>query len=128
MLKKRYITTQYAIDISLKTISQGEVVDAKVISQSIENILMTGNNERVFEPTYGSFLPNMVFRNMTVSYANDVLENIIRLIKKFETRIFIKEQDCRIDVITSSATIEISIPYIITASGTAAEFNKRIVF
>lgn len=118
----------YALDLARQTISKGHLVDSHVITQSIENILMTSYNERVFEPSYGSFLPRMLFRNMSAEYANDVLENIIKLIKKFENRIYILENDCRIEVYLAEATLEISIPYIIITSGTTSTFNKRIVF
>ena len=117
----------YALDISKNTISQGVVVDSKAINQSIENILMTGFNERVFED-YGSFLPTLVFTNITERSATEIMKAILKLIAKYETRISVVESLCSITIKQANHQMDLSIGYVIIASKTMGEFNKRIVF
>lgn len=128
-MNKRYIRgTNYALDLSVKTIAKAVVVDQDVISQSIENILMTGFRERVMEPSYGSILPNYIFEKLTPQNADSLLSDVIRLIKKWENRVRVLDNDCRIILNKPAHYIELYIVYYNIAAGTTAAFNKRIVF
>lgn len=120
--------SNYAIDISKKSFTNGVVVDQDVISQSIENILMTGFRERVMEPSYGSILPSYIFERLSTQNADSLLSDVIRLIKKWETRVYVVESDCRIILNKPAGYIELYIVYYNIASGTTASFNKRLVF
>ena len=124
---KRFSVDKYALDISKDVISRGEISDAAAINQSIENILMTGYNERLFE-SYGSFIPTLVFKNINESQASGIMDKIISLITRMETRVSIVPSMCSITVVRATATIDIVLTYIVTSSGTVGEFNKRLVF
>jgi phage baseplate assembly protein W len=124
----RFTTDNYALDLSKNPISQGIVVDQKVISQSIENILMTSYRERVFQPMYGSFLPTYVFNNLNAQTADSVLSSVIELIKKYEDRVSVIDSHCRIILNKPAGYLELNIVYVNIATGTAGTFNKRIVF
>ena len=101
----RYNISNFALDISKKTISQGEVVDIKAIHQSIENILMTGYHERVFED-YGCFLTSLIFENIDERMASDIMRRVIAIVSKYETRIKIVDSLCNITLIRSAAQLE----------------------
>ena len=129
MNNKRYIKGEnYAFDVSTKTITNAVVVDQDVISQSIENILMTGFRERVMEPAYGSILPNYIFEKLTIQNADSLLTEVINLIKKWENRVRVLDSDCRIVLNKPAHYIELKIVYYNLAAGTVAAFNKRVVF
>ena len=124
---KKFSVDKYALDIARKVISSGEISDIEAINQSIESILMTGFNERVFE-SYGSFVPTLVFNNINESKASGIMEKIISLITKRETRISIVPSMCSITVVRATATMDILLSYIVISSGTVGEFNKRLIF
>lgn len=123
-----FTTKNYALDLSKKTISRGEIHDKDVITQSIESILMTGYRERVFEPSYGSFLPNVIFERLTPSEADKLLNEVIKLITKYEDRITVVNNLCKIKVSLTNHFLELTIVYVINENGNREEFNKRIVF
>jgi phage baseplate assembly protein W len=117
----------YALDISKNVLSKGQVVDKDVITQSIETILMTDRYERVMEPSFGSMLSGLVFERLDRTQASTLLDDIINLIRTFETRVSILSNACRLKVNVENHYIEIKIVYVIIG-GSVEEFNKRIVF
>lgn len=117
----------YALDISKKAMTQGQVIDKQVITQSIETILMTDRYERVMEPSFGSFLSGLVFETLDSTQASKLLDDIIRLIRTYEDRITILSNRCNLKVNLPGHYIELKILYVING-GSVEEFNKRIVF
>jgi hypothetical protein len=73
----KYFDKNFALDLSKNVISQIDVVDQAAINQSIECILMTDQNERVFEPNFGSFLSGLVFESLDNQSAEKLLDKII---------------------------------------------------
>lgn len=124
---RKFKVSHYALDISKNTISVGEVSDVAAINQSIEDILLTGRDERVFEE-YGSFLQDVLFKNLNENTATELMKNIISLIGKYETRVKIVPNLCGITVTRAKASLDLKIGYYIIATNTVGEFNKRIVF
>lgn len=118
---------KYALDIARKVISKGQVVDKDVITQSIETILMTDRYERVFEPNFGSFLSTIVFERLDTASATNLLDQIIALISKFETRVRVISSACRLVIDRPNHSLELKIVYAIIG-GSVEQFNKRIVF
>ena len=55
----------------------GKVKDATSVKRGISNILMTENNERLFQPEVGSGLKNLLFEPMT-DLTTQLLEDEVR--------------------------------------------------
>jgi len=124
----KYFDKNFALDLSKNVISQIDVVDQAAINQSIECILMTDQNERVFEPSFGSFLSGIVFESLEEKSAELLLDRIITLILKFENRISILSQLCSMNISRSSNSLSLKIVYKINSDQTPGVFNKKIVF
>lgn len=124
----KYFDKNFALDLSKNVISQIDVVDQAAINQSIECILMTDQNERVFEPNFGSFLSGIVFESLDNQSAEKLLDRIITLILKFENRISILSELCSMNISRSSNSLSLKIVYQINSDQTPGVFNKKIVF
>lgn len=124
----KYFDKNFALDISKNVISQIDVVDQAAINQSIECILMTDQNERVFEPNFGSFLSGIVFESLDEQSAEKLLDKLITLILKFEKRISILSELCSMNISRSSNSLSLKIVYQINSDQTPGVFNKKIVF
>ena len=124
----KYFDKNFALDLSKNVISQIDVVDKEAINQSIECILMTDQNERVFEPNFGSFLSGIVFESLDNQSAEKLLDKIITLVLKFENRISILSELCSMNISRSSNSLSLKIVYQINSDQTPGVFNKKIVF
>ncbi len=124
----KYFDKNFALDISKNIISEIDVVDQAAINQSIECILMTDQNERVFEPNFGSFLSGIVFESLDEQSAEKLLDKLITLILKFEKRISILSELCSMNISRSSNSLSLKIVYQINSDQTPGVFNKKIVF
>ena len=124
----KYFDKNFALDLSKNIISQIDVVDQAAINQSIECILMTDQNERVFEPNFGSFLSGIVFESLDEQSAEKLLDKLITLILKFEKRISILSELCSMNISRSSNSLSLKIVYQINSDQTPGVFNKKIVF
>lgn len=124
----KYFDKNFALDLSKNVISQIDVVDQEAINQSIECILMTDQNERVFEPNFGSFLSGIVFESLDEQSAEKLLDKLITLILKFEKRISILSELCSMNISRSSNSLSFKIVYQINSDQTPGIFNKKIVF
>lgn len=123
----KYFLNNYALDISKKVLSVGDLVDKDVINQSIENILMTGVGERVFED-FGSLLSTVVFERLDASSAENLLDSIINTILEYEKRISIQSDLCSINISRAQHSLTLKIVYYINVDGSSSEFNKKIIF
>lgn len=123
----RYFSNNYALDLSKKALSVGEVVDKDVINQSIEAILMTGIGERVFED-FGSLLSTVVFENLDSNSAENLLDSIINTIVTYEKRITIVSDVCSLNISRAQHSLHLKIVYYINVDGSSSEFNKKIIF
>lgn len=124
----KYFDKNYALDISKKTITEMDVIDKAAINQSIESILMTDKGERVFEPTFGSFLSNIVFEKLNQNSAETLLDEIIKLILRYEKRINIITNLCRMSISSSNHSLDLKIVYVINSDQSPGQFNKKIIF
>lgn len=124
----KFFNSNYALDLAKKVSSQSDVVDKAAINQSIEAILMTEQYERVFEPSFGSFLSSIVFERLNSDSAEKLLDAIISLIVKFEKRISVISQLCTMNISTNEHMISLKIVYVINSDQSPGEFNKKIVF
>lgn len=124
----KYFDNNFALDLSKNVISQIDVVDKEAINQSIECILMTDQNERVFEPSFGSFLSGIVFESLDNQSAEKLLDKIITLVLKFENRISILSELCSMNISRSTNSLSLKIVYQINSDQTPGVFNKKLVF
>lgn len=120
----RYFLTNYAIDISKDSLSVGTVKDTQVINQSIENIIFTVPGERVFMPEFGSPIMTIPFKNFGNVDGEALLDNLIQTIKKWEKRINIMSNECRLYINPSQHTLGIKIQYSLKTDGSIGAYTK----
>ena len=123
----KYFSNNYALDLSKKVLTTGEVTDKDVINQSIEAILMTGVGERVFED-FGSLLSTVIFERLDASSAENLLDSIISTIVQYEKRITIQSNMCSLNISRAQHSLHLKIVYYINVDGSSSEFNKKIIF
>jgi phage baseplate assembly protein W len=119
---------EYALDIAKKVISDVDALDLQAISQSIESILMTEPNERIFSPNYGSFLSGIVFESLTSNSAEKLLDAIINLVIQYEKRITVISNLCSMQISQSQHSITLKLVYFLNEDQTPGQFTKKIVF
>ena len=88
--------------------------DSDLIRQSLEQIIMTGRNERVMRPDFGSGVLRFIFENN-----DDLLDELIRAevtsaIGRFEPRVAI--QDIVIEKDAEKALVTITIVYVLVTT------------
>jgi phage baseplate assembly protein W len=118
---------RYAYDISKNVISDGEIWDEDVISQSIEMIISTMFGERLFNPFFGSPLHSYLAEGVTRKTADRLLNSVLTAIKRWEDRITIIEDGVELVVSTDGHTIRLRIPYSINKSQIISTFDKKIL-
>lgn len=117
----------FALDLNKKVLSDVDAIDNKVISQSIEAILMTNVGERLFED-FGSGLNLVPFERLDASSAESLLDNIIKTISRYEKRITIISDQCSINISKINHYVTLKIIYYKNLDGTSGEFNKKIIY
>lgn len=122
-----YFLNNFALDLNKKVLTNVDSVDKDVIHQSLEAILLTGVGERVFED-FGSFLQTILFHRLDENNAENLLDEIISTISRYETRITISSELCSLNISRQTHTIRLKIVYYINSDGAIGEFNKKIVF
>ena len=118
---------RWAYDISQNVITKGEVYDVAVINQSIENILMTMVGERIFNITYGSNIMRRVFETITPQTGEQILNDIVAAIKRWDNRVRIIESEMHLTIDEDNNSALIEIPYQIISTGLVSTFKKKIV-
>lgn len=113
-------------DLSIDCLSNPEIFDEDVISQSIISILSTNFGERVKLSQFGSILPVQVFENINSVGGESLVSAILDSIRTWEDRISII--DSRVEFIArpNENSLEIIIPYIINSTGEIVVFNKVV--
>lgn len=121
-------SSEFALDIAKKVISDVDALDLQAINQSIENILMTDPNERVFSANYGSFLSGIVFNRLDSNSAEKLLDAIINLVIQYENRITVISNLCSMQISQSQHSITLKLVYYLNSDQTPGQFTKKIVF
>ena len=116
----------WAYDISKNVISQGEIKDLDVINQSIELILTTLLGERFFNVSFGSDLQLKIFDNINKNSGEQIIDDVIEAIKRWEDRIIILEDDVKLIISSDSNYMILIIPYIIRRLNIKSRFQKKI--
>lgn len=122
-----YFLNNFALDLNKKVLTNVDAVDKDVIHQSLEAILLTGVGERVFED-FGSFLQTILFHRLDENNAENLLDEIISTISRYETRITVISNSCALNISRQTQTMRLKIVYYINSDGAIGEFNKKIVF
>jgi uncharacterized protein len=95
--------------------------DAELLGDSIFSILSTITGERPMRPTFGSYLRQFVFRNMSRETAIRARSEVFRAIAQWESRVTVLGVTFKLDTIR--AQIELTVSW--TASGLAT--NETIL-
>lgn len=124
--EKEY-SDNFAYDIDKDVRNFGEASNADAINNSIENILLTFTGERIFLPFFGSPLGFVIFENLNDVNGEQILDEIINAIKRWEKRIIIIENEVELNILKDQNAITLVIPYIINRNGLKATFSRKII-
>lgn len=119
-------TNNWAYDLDVDVIKNGEINNEDVISRSIEMIISTQFGERLFNPSFGSGLQFRLFEGINEQNGETILDELIESIKRWEDRIVILENDAKIIINQEMNSIILVIPYINKYTGLTGEFKKRV--
>jgi len=118
--------SDWAFDLSIESIKDGEIKNFDVINQSIEMILTTLPGERLFNPTFGSNFQLRLFDTMDKDFLELLLNDTVDAITKWEPRIMILDKEVRLNIYSNNNSAMILIPYIVKENRMKAEFKKNI--
>ena len=128
MVNVKEITEHWAYDISKNVISKGEIYDTEVINQSIEMILTTMYNERLFNTSFGSTLPGYLFETINEQSGEKLLDDCVKAVSTWEDRVAVISQLATLQIIPDQNAIILNLPYVIKQNGTTSNFVKKINF
>ena len=86
------------------------VKNENAIKQSIKNLVLTGFGERPFQPTKGSRLRQMLFENFDVFMSEELKEEILNVVARFEPRVVVNEVRLEVD---DTNNLEVEVDYTI---------------
>lgn len=118
----------YAYDISKNVLSKGEIYDTEVLSQSIEMILTTMFNERLFNTSFGSVLPSYLFDFINENSGEKLLDDIITAIHRWEDRVIVIAGSATLQILNDQNAVILTLPYYVKQNGTNSIFKKKINF
>lgn len=118
----------YAYDISKNILSKGEIYDTDVLSQSIEMILTTMFNDRLFNTSFGSILPSYLFDFINENSGEKLLDDVIAAIHRWDDRIIVISNSATLQILNDQYAIILTLPYYIKQNGNTSIFKKKINF
>lgn len=121
------LNEEWASDISINAFKDGNVSNMDAINQSLELILGTIMGERLFNINFGSMFQTRLFSNIDVDFLDNLLNDTVTAIKKWEDRVVVIEDAVRLSVVPDSNVASIYIPYIVKNIGVKNVFSKKIV-
>ena len=124
--KKRF-AEHWAEDVSKGVVSEGYVYDGKAINVSLENILLTSRGERLFNVGFGSILGAVPFESLDFRNAEELLDIIIRDIRRWENRIILVTDEIKMDILRDENSFTLVIPYVIKRTGLTGTFARKII-
>ena len=86
------------------------VKNENAIKQSIKNLVLTGFGESPFQPTKGSRLRQMLFENFDVFMSEELKEEILNVVARFEPRVVVNEVRLEVD---DTNNLEVEVDYTI---------------
>ena len=115
-------------DLSKKAVSIGEVYSQDAINASLENIILTNKGDRIFNPNFGSILTTVPFEILDFQNSIELLDILLRDIRRWEKRIIIIEDEIKMNIISQENKMYLLIPYIIKQNGKSGAFSKEFLF
>ena len=95
------------------TTEQDILIDIDAIYQSIDNILLTSKNQRLFLPEFGTDMINFLFDPMDRPTLFAMKSEIINAINQWEPRIVLHRQKSSIFGKPQNHTVELNLVFII---------------
>lgn len=91
------------------------VTDNDLIRQSLLQLILTGTNERVMRPTFGTDVRRFVFEPNDEVLANLIQSEVASVIARFEPRVTLRAVDIR----RIDSEVVVLIRYVVNATQTA---------
>lgn len=120
----KILMPNWATDISLRSSSEGVVSDSDVISQSILNILLTLQGERLFNLDFGTNIFAHLFEN--TNQTEPVKQKIVYALNRFEPRIDVKHKDITVTIDADAHSISIDLIYYIKLTREVNRWNETL--
>jgi len=124
--KIKQYASDWAYDMEIKALKGDGIRNESVINQSIEMILATPITSRLFNLAFGSNFSLRIFDNMSVDYLQQVLNDTIESIKRWEDRIIVIEDQVKLEANVDTNSITLTIPYVIKEREVLGVFSKVI--
>ena len=112
----------WAYDLSTEIFSVGEVKNYDAIEIALENIVMTLVGERVFLPTYGTYVPVSVFESAR-GYKESIINSIVKAVNDWDQRILIDVEQSDIRFLGNNS-VEILVYYSVSGSGISRPMRR----
>ena len=122
---KKYADT-WEMDMSTQALKTPEIYNEDVINQSIEMILSTPLGSRLFNLGFGSNFSYRIFDNMNEGYLEQVINDTVKAIQRWEDRIVILEDDVRLTAYPDDNAFHLLIPYFMNDRNIRGVFSKII--
>ena len=125
---RQTLQDKWAYDISKDVISKGEIYDVDVIKQSIDGIICTLYEERLFNGSIGSAAGTTPFSIITTQSGESFLDSLISSVTSLEPRIMVLNNGCKLVVLSNQSSIIVTILYILRRTNEINTFIKKLVF
>lgn len=94
-----------------------EAVDDDLIKQSLVQIIMTGVEERVMRPGFGTRAYAFIFENDNLVLQETIRTEVMAAIAKFERRVIVRSVDVASENEGEARAVVITINYVVIATG-----------
>lgn len=121
-------TEHYAYDLSRNIITDGESYDEYAIAQSIENIVLTGYGERIFEPSFGSGITSIPFSRADSRLLNTALDTLIDRIEKTDYRVSIMRDRCKMIMDPDNNQVTLEIVFFVKSNYKVGVFSRTLAY
>lgn len=88
--------------------------DAELVKQSLEQIVLTGRNERVMRPNFGCDATSFVFENNDEILAELIRTSVSAAVGRFEPRVLLQEVQVLRDV--EKGDVLVTLVYVLLAT------------
>lgn len=128
---KTTISREYVdIDLSFaKKAVSGELFlkrNAAAVKQAVQTLLLTGNNEKPFQPFYGANLNDFLFELLDKGEEQRIKEEIREAIRVYEPRVNSKNLTVKVDIDPDANSMEVTTIFQIINSKEIVEVTTRL--
>lgn len=93
------------------------------INNSIRNILLIQQGERMRFSAFGSNIEAYLFKNANEQVGLQLMQHVIQMVQRWENRVQVLAKESVITIIPSDNAYKIYLVYVITASSQRGEFS-----